>query len=310
MSEADREVPSPTREPPSPPAFPDRTSSFLERLRRDEPLVAAELRPPRTDLSYSESIDSWIDLHHALRGLSRRDSAVFLTDNAVGAREEENLRHLTTNVAGRLELARAVPFLTCKHSLEACLLYADRAASHGIDALTVVGGDRSVGPARCVEHAYMLRKKIRRRAPSLTLGGWANPHRDPERQVGYLLQDDFAAEYYLTQVVSHHDIGVADSFLREARRRGVPHPAVFGVFYYRSANSQTLETLSRFFPVPTAEVTREFEAGASPAEVCARSIRALHEIGADKVYISNLGFRRAESRYRGVMKALADPEDR
>ena len=36
----------------------------------------------------------------------------------------------------------------------------------------------------------------------------------------------------------------------------------------------------------------------SGEQICARTIRALRDIGADKVYVSNLGFRRVEQRYR------------
>lgn len=239
-------------------------------------------------MEYGESMDAWIDLHHQIRRLSRRDSSIFLTDNAVGAREEENLRHLTTNLAGEVRLPRVVPFLTCKHSLEYCLQYAERAAASGLESLVVLGGDREVGPPRCVDHAYQLRLRIRSRLPELTLGGWANPHADPERQVDYLLDDEFTAEFFLTQVVSHHEMEPVDRFLEEARRRNVPYPAVFGVFYYRSANPDTLASLSRFFPVPAEGLRREFDAGSSPAEICARTIRALRERGVDSVYVSNL----------------------
>ena len=50
-------------------------------------------------------------------------------------------------------------------------------------------------------------------------------------------------------------------------------PGVFGVFYYRSAKPATLEMLSRFLPVPIDELRAEFAAGATPVDVCARSIR-------------------------------------
>ena len=279
-------------------------SPFLRRLRREGPVISAELRPPPADLSGTESMDSWIDLHHALRRLSRRRTPVFLTDDAVGEREEQNLRHLTTNLAGELDPSIMAPFLTCKHSLDYCLMYADRAASAGIQAMVVLGGDTSVGPPRCVDHAYQLRQRIRRRIPGLTLGGWANPHRDPARQVGYLLEEDFTAEFYLTQVVSHHQLGRVEAFLEEAERRGVPWPAIFGVFFYRSANPDTLEKLSRFFPVPAEEITREFGRGDAPEEICARSVRALLEMGVERVYLSNLGFRRAPDRLEAVLEVL------
>ncbi|MGH2709072.1 MAG: hypothetical protein ACRDJK_12380, partial [Actinomycetota bacterium] len=161
-------------------------SSVLQRLREDKPLAAVELRPPRTGLSHAESMDVWIDMYHAIQRLARRDTITFLTDNAVGLSEEENLAHLTANLAGDVDPARIVPFLTSKHSVEYCLMHATRAASHGFEALTVLGGDHTVGPPRCVPHARELRRLIRRRVPALNLGGWANPHRDAAEQVDFL----------------------------------------------------------------------------------------------------------------------------
>jgi hypothetical protein len=278
--------------------------SVLARLEENRPLVAVEMRPPSVGLSAARSMDTWIDMHHAVRRLTSRDTVVFMTDNAVGQAEEENLGHLMANLAGDVSPSKLVPFLTSKHSLDYCLMYAARAASAGFQTLTVLGGDRSVGPPRCVEYAWQLRKIIRERVPSVTLGGWANPLRDPASQVDFLLQGEFNASFYLTQIVSHHSIREVERFVLEARRRGVPYPGVFGVFYYHSANAGTLERLNRFFPVPAEGVTRDFAAGLSPDEITARSIQALREIGVDKVYVSNLGFRKPEERYRKVIDAL------
>jgi len=251
-------------------------------------------------------MDTWIDMYHGVRRLAQRDTVIFITDNAVGAAEEENLQHLINNVAGDIPASRVVPFLTCKHTVEYCQTYAARAAAYGFEALTVLGGDKSVGAKRCVEFAYMLRQELRRRLPALALGGWANPHRDPAQQVDFLLSPDFTAEFYLTQVVSHHSIRKVEAFLAEARRRGVPHHGVFGVFLYRSARPDTLARLAPFFPVPASEVTREFEQGTSPEEICARSIRALQDAGARHVYVSNLGFRNPERRYRALLEAVGE----
>ncbi len=278
---------------------------LLDRLQDDRPLVAVEIRPPRSDLSYSDSLDTWIDMYHSIQPFGSRDTVLFVTDNAVGESEEENLRHLTTNLAGEIAPSRLVPFLTCKHPLEYCLMYAARAASHGLEALAVLGGDRSVGPPRCVEHAYQLRQLIRQRVPSLRLGGWANPHRSASNQVDHLLSSDYEAEFFLTQIVSHHRMDAVARFVHEARGRGVRCPAVFGVFFYRSANPTTLERLAQFFDVPAAEITREFEAGLSAVEICARTIRALAEVGVDKVYVSNLGINGAADRYAAITEALS-----
>ncbi|HJR34044.1 MAG TPA: hypothetical protein VJ817_03800 [Gemmatimonadales bacterium] len=279
-------------------------SSVVRRLAEKRPLVAVELRPPRSGMSYGASVDAWIDMYHSIRRLARRDTLIFLTDNAVGLAEEENLAHLTANLAGELAPARIIPFLTAKHSLEYIQLYAARAASHGFEALTVVGGDQSAGPPRCLPHAYQLRRWLRERVPSMDLGGWVNPLKDPVRQVDFLLDREFAAEFYLTQIVSHHSLAQVERFLAEARRRGVSYPGVFGVFLYRSANPRTLRQLASFLPVPAEEITGEFAAGHSPEEICARSIRALREIGVDKVYISNLGFDRPDARYRSILELV------
>ena len=85
--------------------------------------------------------------------------------------------------------SHVVPFLTCKHTLEYCLSYADRARQHGFESLVVLGGDKHVGPPRCVEHAWQLREMIRAREAQLALGGWANPHADAAAQVQHLLDD-------------------------------------------------------------------------------------------------------------------------
>ena len=268
-------------------------------------MFAAELRPPRAELEASASRDAWIDTYHAVRSLSRAGTFVFLTDSAVGSKEEDNLRHLVINLGTDVPRSGVVPFLTCKHPIDYCLAYADRAHDHGFEALVVLGGDRSVGPARCVEHAWQLRREIRRRVPGLTLGGWANPHADPAAQVGHLLQDHAHAEFYLTQIVSHYSRERVERFLEEARRQGLGLPGLFGIFYYRSANPRTLAALKDFLPVPVDALTREFGEGATPDEVCARSIRTLAEAGARHFYISNLPIGRASRTLQQIL-ALVD----
>ena len=262
--------------------------SLIDALRGTDPVVAAELRPPRAELGAAAGMDAWIDTYHAVRSLVRRDTFVFLTDSAVGLREEDNLRHLITNLGTDVPRNRIVPFLTCKHSLEYCLNYADRAWQHGFPALVVLGGDTSVGPPRCVPHAWELRQRIRARRPELVLGGWANPHAEPAGQIGFLLGQDANAEFFLTQIVSHHDVAHVSRFVREGERRGLTVPGVFGVFYYRSANPRTLERLRAFLPVPVEGLAAEFAAGATPEEVCARTLRTLADAGVRHFYISNL----------------------
>jgi hypothetical protein len=205
--------------------------NLLEALQSEQSVIGAELRPPHAELSTSDGMNAWIDTYHAVRGLVRRQTFVFLTDSAVGAQEEDNLRHLVANLGHTVPRNRVVPFLTCKHPLDYCLAYAERASQHGFPCLVVLGGDRRVGRVRCVEHAWELRRAIRERQPGLALGGWANPNADAAAQVDFLLDEHVTADFYLTQIVSHHRLEPVGRFLAESRRRGLALPGVFGVFY-------------------------------------------------------------------------------
>ena len=246
-------------------------------------------------------MSAWIDLHHTLGGLTREDIFVFLTDNAVGAAEEQNLAHVGANVGDSVDVRRIVPILTCKHSLEYCTTFAVRAASDGFDSLTVLGGDVSVPPPRCVPHGRDLREILSAIVPEVTLGGWVNPHRDPQQQVAFLSAADAEADYALSQIVSHHSVDAVERFVAEIERSELHKPVVYGVFFYRSANPKTLATLANFFPVPAGALTAEFDAGNSAEEICARTIRRLRDVGADKIYVSNLGERGARRRLSRIL---------
>jgi 5,10-methylenetetrahydrofolate reductase len=276
-------------------------SVLVEQLKGGGQVIAAELRPPRAELETTASMDAWIDTYHAVRGLTRSGTFVFLTDSAVGLKEEDNLRHLVINLGTDVPRSRVVPFLTCKHTAEFCLAYADRARHHGFESLVVLGGDKHVGPVRCVEHAWQLREMIRARDGQLGLGGWANPHANPASQVQHLLDDRVTAEFYLTQIVSHYSRAQVEAFLAESARRNLALPGMFGVFYYRSANLRTLETLKQFLPVPVEELRREFAEGATADDICARSIRELTASGVRHFYVSNLPINRAAATLERVL---------
>lgn len=246
-------------------------------------------------------MDAWIDLHHGVQRLLRRDRVVFFTDSAVGVPEEENLSHLSGNFGDDVEPWPLVPFLTTKHTLDYCLLYARRAWAGGIEALTVLGGDRHVGPPRCVPFAKDLRAILRTEIPGLALGGWANPARSAEEQVGFLKAPDAGADFFLTQVVSHHTLAPVERFVAEAGRQELQIPGIFGVFFYRSANPRTLARLSSFLPVPSRELTAEFEAGATAEAICARTIRGLRDLGVEKIYLSNLGTRGVDRTLESIL---------
>jgi hypothetical protein len=273
---------------------------LVDRLRGDTTVLAAELRPPRAELDALEGMDAWIDTYHAIRRLSRQQVPVFLTDSAVGTQEENNLRHLMANLGRDLPREMVVPFLTSKHSLDFCLSYAKQARQHGFTSLVVLGGDKSVGRPRCVEHAWDLRQEIRRHEPDLILGGWANPHASVAQQVDFLRDERFCAEFYLTQVVSHLNLDPVRRFLGEIERRPVPIPGMFCVFYYRSANPKTLQTLATFMPVPIQGLIDEFATGATAIDVCARTVAALLREGVRHICICNLPMHDAS----GVLTAI------
>jgi hypothetical protein len=275
--------------------------SLAIALNSQSTVIAAELRPPRAELGSREGMDAWIDMYHSVRSLARKEVRVFLTDSAVGTQEENNLRHLVTNLGRDVARDHVIPFLTSKHSLEFCLSYAEQAWQHGFPALVVLGGDKSVGRPRCVEHAWQLRAQIRTRERRLTLGGWANPYADTAAQIDYVSDDCFNAEFYLTQIVSHLNVGPVERFIAEMNRRGITKPGMFGVFFYRSANPNTLAALSQFLPVPVDGLTREFNAGATAVDVCARTMRALLDVGARHFYISNLPLHSAATTLNEIL---------
>ena len=104
----------------------------------------------------------------------------------------------------------------------------------------------------------------------------------------FLRDAEVSADFYLTQIVSHHQADTVAAFLDEGRRHGLQMPGVFGVFYYRSANEKTLRTLSQFLPVPVEGLLAEFAAGDSPVDICARTLRVLGKLGVRHFYLSNL----------------------
>src|ERR671938_72774 len=126
---------------------------LLSALGSGSSVIAAELRPPRAELATREGMDAWIDTYHAVRRLTRQGTFVMLTDSAVGAEEEDNLRHLVINLGNDVPRERIV------------------------------------------------------------LGGWANPHADPERQVDFIASAEFHAEFFLTQIVSHHHVDRVSRFI-------------------------------------------------------------------------------------------------
>jgi hypothetical protein len=79
------------------------------------------------DLPLEQSVDAWIDSNRLMRKIASLGRFVFMTDGAIGRREEPNLRHVTINLGQEADRARIIPILTTKHSLEYCLQFAQRA---------------------------------------------------------------------------------------------------------------------------------------------------------------------------------------
>ena len=90
----------------------------------------------------------------------------------------------------------------------------------------------------------------------------------------------------------------------QGKPTAVPMGHTFGVFFYRSANARTLEALRSFLPVPIEALTREFAAGATPEDVCARTIRSLMDAGARHFYISNLPIARAQQALATILEKV------
>lgn len=282
--------------------------SLLKALRAPGRfLLNVEMCPPRMDLPLEQSVDAWIESNQLMRKITSLGRYVFMTDGAIGRREEPNLRHVTINLGVEAERSRIVPILTTKHSLEYCLDFAKRSYELGFTSLVVLGGDKSDSTPRCVEHAYELRRLIRQTVPGITLGGWASPH-GGTRQVEFMLHPEFSADFYLAQIVSHYQTRTIDEFVNETERLGVKIPGIFGVFYYRTPNPKTFAMLSKFLPVPVEELQRDFASNVHPEEICALSIHALLQRGVKNVYVSNLPmptavrtFTRIESRVEEML---------
>jgi len=105
-------------------------------------------------------------------------------------------------------------------------------------------------------------------------------------------------------VVSYFDLDPIKRFLDELHRRRIELPGVFNVFYYRSASPKTLNTLKGFMPVPVEALASEFAAGASPEDVCVRSIRAIRALGVRHVCICNLPMDEASATLNTIRKRV------
>ena len=63
--------------------------------------------------------------------------------------------------------------------------------------------------------------------------------------------------------------------------------------------------LSQFLPVPVDALKAEFASGATPIDVCARTIRFLIDAGARHFYVSNLPSKRTANTLTTILDKAA-----
>ena len=257
--------------------------SFVDALGRDSLVIAAELRPPRAELGPAAGMDAWIDTYHAdpRAGAPR---PVRLSDRQrrrlAGRGQPPASRHQSRADVGRSRADRAVPHVEAHARVLPA--YAERARQHGFPALVVLGGDKaSARRAASSMRGSCARPSARAAGRSRSAAGPIRMRR-PTRQVGFLLDDHAHADFYLTQIVSHHDRARCRAFLGEggsARASGCPAS---------SACSTTAAPTRRTLNDARASSCRcrwthcraEFASGADAVDICARTVRALVDEGA------------------------------
>ena len=270
--------------------------SLLRSASDARPCVTVELRPPRAELESAEGIDAWIDTYHAIRSLARQHIARHdhrQRRRRAGREQPAASRRQSRRAEWRS--AHVVPFLTCKHSLEFCLGYADQATHHGFSSLVVLGGDKHARPAALRRpRVAAARSRFARGIPQLELGGWANPNARPRSSRSTSCSIAEAnADFYLTQIVSHHQARARS----RVSRRGAPPRRHDAGGLRRVLLSQRQPADAGGAAAVPAGAGRGADAPSSPParrpiDVCARTIRTLLDLGARHFYISNLPLRR------------------
>src|SRR5262249_62101046 len=113
--------------------------SILTALLNPKKLrLNVEMCPPRVDLPLEDSVDAWIDSNRLMRKIASLGRFVFMTDGAIGRREEPNLRHVTINLGPDADRSRIIPILTTKDSLEYCLEFVKRSNAFGFPSLVAL----------------------------------------------------------------------------------------------------------------------------------------------------------------------------
>ena len=113
--------------------------------------------------------------------------------------------------------SRIIPFLSAKHSLDYCMMFARRAVSNGCEALAVVGG-RHERPAPTLRRARVPASRhhpVRVPFAHARGGGRIRTPTRPSRSTTFA-RGDFEADFFLTQIVSHHSLSVVEAVSRGA----------------------------------------------------------------------------------------------
>ena len=204
-----------------------------------------------------------MDRHATTRSVvSRGRMPVFLTDSAVGTEEEHNLRHLSPTLAATCRATRrAVPD---DQALARLLPVVRRAGVAARVSVARRARRRQDGrPPRCVEHAWELRRLIREREPrSRSADG---PTRTPSERAGrFPARLALHAEFYLTQIVSHHECraGASASSTRPSGRHGASAGDVWRVLLSQREPEDAGDA-EPLLPVPIEVWSRNSVPGAS-----------------------------------------------
>ena len=253
--------------------------------RQDPPLVRAlratvpsvlsvELRPPRAELDAAAGMDAWIDTYHAVSGLvARRDVRVPHRQRRRRARRTQPAASRHQPRHGRAARSRrAVPDDEALAASSACRTPSARGRKAS-GRWSCSAATRSVGPPRCVD----ARVAAARGDPRARAGALARRLGESARRSG-----DAGG---LSRRRALHRRVLPDAGRLASRRRGRSSafceeldaaaastlPGIFGVFYYRSANPKTLETLKQFLPVPVEGLTRGVRGGRDAGRRSARA---------------------------------------
>ena len=186
-----------------------------------------------------------------------------ITDSAVGAQEENNLRHLVANLGAEAAqrprravsdlqaLARVLPRLR-RPGRAPQLLVARRARR------------RQAPRPAALRRACVAAARSTSARGTLSSSWAAGPirrRRRPRRSISCSIADA-NADFYLTQIVSHHQARARRRrFSTKARRRGLTMPASSACSTIAARSRRRWRRCRQFLPVPVEELDRGVRRG-------------------------------------------------